>query len=443
MNQLQQMREFQQKSEECELLIETAPVGFVVTKADEAFTLLYQSPGTYELMGYTPEEHYALFGLGGLSTLHPDDAQSAARSAREQMEEKGSFRVKARLSHKEKEYIWVDFSGKLRLVENCARIYIVIVDITDHIALLEMLQNEQELMKTAFELTDDALFDYDIQKRSIRYSNNFARRFGICDYYENFPETMIAQTNAILPEDAEGFRKMVEDANRGVYSENSEELRFREPNGTIVYFLHRYRILFDQVGEPVRVIGKMTDITRYKEEVDMLMQKSEKDPLTGLYNKGTTESLIKEILKMRRFHDTHHALMIIDADNFKEINDKLGHLQGDIVLKNLAERLQALFRSDDVVGRIGGDEFFVFAKNYKSTNILEKKAGEICRLFHETYQINGIAVEASVSVGIALCPQDATDFETLYQCADKALYAIKARGKDNYCFYESIGADSE
>lgn len=185
-------------------------------------------------------------------------------------------------------------------------------------------------------------------------------------------------------------------------------------------------------------MGKLTDITQHKEEVTELLRKTEKDPLTGLYNKTTTEALIREVLKMRRFNDDMHALIILDADNFKQINDTLGHMHGDVVLKGLAEKLTSLFRSDDIVGRIGGDEFFVFVKNYSSSRVLERKAREICRLFHETHRLGEISVEASVSIGIALCPQDATSFEELYACADKALYATKARGKDSFCFFDSI-----
>ncbi len=431
--------ELQQKLSEYEQMIDTAPVGLVVTKADENFTILYLNAGIYELMEYTPQEHEEKFKGIGLDSLHPDDAQAAGQAARQQIEKTGAFHVRARLSHKTKGYIWVHFSGRLSMgADGEAKIYIVIVDISDYIFLLENLQNEQELMKTAFELTDDTLFDYDIQKRSIRYSLNFAERFGICDYHENFPESLLLGSAMIMDEDAPAFRRMVEEANQGRYDEDSAELRFRAPDGTIGYFSNRYRILFDQSGTPVRVVGKLTDITKYKEEVSELLRKTEKDPLTGLYNKVATETLIKETLKMRRFNDDRHALMIIDADNFKEINDKLGHMQGDIVLKDFSEKLAVLFRADDVLGRIGGDEFFVFVKNYSSVRVLKKKAKDICKLFHKTYRINEISVEASVSIGIALCPHDALTFEALYECADKALYATKAKGKDNFCFYDSI-----
>ncbi len=428
-----------QKLSEYERMIDSMPVGIAVTKADEVLSLLYLSAGTYELMEYTPEEHHRRFKGCGIHSLHPDDARTAGPLVIKQIEETGAFSVKARLAHKKKDYIWVHLSGRLRTDENeGATIYIVIVDISDYIELLESLQNERELMKTALELTDDALFDYDIPKRAMRYSLNFAERFGISSYHENFPDSFISCSNMILEEDAEAFRRMVEKANMGRYDEKSAELRFREPDGTIGFFSNRYRIIFDRSGVPVRVMGKLTDITQHKEQVSELLRKTEKDPLTGLYNKTTTEALIREVLKMRRFNDDVHALMILDADNFKQINDTLGHMQGDVVLKSLAEKFSSLFRSDDIVGRIGGDEFFVFVKNYSSASVLVRKAHEICKLFHETHRVGETSVETSVSIGIALCPQDATTFEELYTCADKALYATKARGKDNFCFFDSI-----
>lgn len=226
-----------QKLSEYERMIDTMPVGIAVTKADEVLSLVYLSAGTYELMEYTPEEHHQKFKGIGLHSLHPDDARTTGPLVIKQLEETGTFSVKARLAHKKKDYIWVHLSGRLRTDENEeATIYIVIVDISDYIELLESLQNERELMKTALELTDDALFDYDIPKRAMRYSLNFAERFGIGAYHENFPDSFISGSNMILEEDAEAFRRMVEKANKGRYDEKSAELRFREPDGTIGFF---------------------------------------------------------------------------------------------------------------------------------------------------------------------------------------------------------------
>ncbi|MEG1602924.1 MAG: GGDEF domain-containing protein, partial [Cloacibacillus sp.] len=154
-----------------------------------------------------------------------------------------------------------------------------------------------------------------------------------------------------------------------------------------------------------------------------------------LYNKATTERLIRDFLR-----DTDiaamHALLIIDIDNFKLVNDRLGHMYGDVVLATLAQCLMPIFRVNDVIGRIGGDEFFVFMKNISSENIAFTKAETICGLFRRTYCENNVSCQISASIGIAIFPSHGVGFEALYNNADSALYVAKAGGRDSCKVYD-------
>ncbi len=157
------------------------------------------------------------------------------------------------------------------------------------------------------------------------------------------------------------------------------------------------------------------------------------DGLTGLYNKNMTEKVIKKHLEEGSSLKSG-ALMIIDVDNFKSINDNFGHLYGDAVLKHLGTALREIFQKSDVLGRVGGDEFFVFLRNFGEQSVIEAKAAEVCENFARSYEQNGQVINISASVGIATTA-DSKDFETIYKYADIALYNTKAAGKNGFNLY--------
>ncbi len=157
------------------------------------------------------------------------------------------------------------------------------------------------------------------------------------------------------------------------------------------------------------------------------------DGLTGLYNKKMTENQIKRQLAPTS-NLKNGALMIIDVDNFKSINDTFGHLYGDAVITQLGSALKSIFQKSDILGRVGGDEFFVFLRNYNETSVLDAKAKEVCKEFNKTFEQNNETVVISASIGIATT-NDSFDFEKIYSYADIALYNTKANGKNGFSYY--------
>ncbi len=185
-----------------------------------------------------------------------------------------------------------------------------------------------------------------------------------------------------------------------------------------------------------RALGFMENIDNKERETKLLRTMSELDSLTHIYNKGTTERLIKKTIARSISKKDKHALIIIDLDNFKTLNDTFGHQYGDKVIIELAKHLKGLFRHNDVVGRVGGDEFFVFMKDISSEKLVVEKCANILENFSKCYEENNIFVEISVSIGIALYGLHGDDFETLYKNADIGLYSAKKRGKNNFQFYD-------
>lgn len=174
------------------------------------------------------------------------------------------------------------------------------------------------------------------------------------------------------------------------------------------------------------------DIDARKKAELMTLQRSESDPLTGVLNRAAFAARVEAILR-ESTADEEHVMMMLDVDDFKRINDVLGHKAGDQALIEITKLLRASSRRCDLVGRLGGDEFMLFLTNMPSGHVTAEKAKRICTL--ATQMING-DVPMSVSIGIAVYPSDGETFETLYRKADRALYHIKESGKDSYAFYQ-------
>lgn len=156
------------------------------------------------------------------------------------------------------------------------------------------------------------------------------------------------------------------------------------------------------------------------------------DDLTGLWNRNYGEKEINKYLSERR---RSGALLMMDLDNFKSVNDNYGHIVGDELLKEFATILKQLTRQDDIVCRMGGDEFLIFLKDIASNAIISEKAEQILIMLQKHLITPDLRDSVSISMGIAVAPSDGRDFMTLYQNADKSLYYVKQNGKNSYHFY--------
>lgn len=178
---------------------------------------------------------------------------------------------------------------------------------------------------------------------------------------------------------------------------------------------------------------------KYKEESKDLADKADTDLLTAVNNKMATERKIQEY--MDENPDSQCLMFMFDIDNFKKINDTMGHAFGDEVLSTLGHQLRNEFRVTDIIGRLGGDEFVLFLKNIKSDEQLEREGVRITNFFHQFKAGSYVQYSATASIGGAVFPRDAKNFHDLYQCADKALYEAKRRGKNQLVFYSHDIAD--
>ncbi len=201
------------------------------------------------------------------------------------------------------------------------------------------------------------------------------------------------------------------------------------------YFWFRMRINTRVNEETDEIIALITigEIHDEKEEVLALKTMTETDQMTGLYNKKAFITNVNEYLHS----GGKGALYMFDIDNFKGINDNMGHAMGDEVLRDVSKKISTLFRDNDLVGRIGGDEFIAFLKGTVNQTTIKDKAKKVCNDILKTYTAeNKVSIDISSSIGISIAPRDGVDFESLFAVADLAMYASKSKGKNTFTIYD-------
>ncbi|MCM1043949.1 MAG: sensor domain-containing diguanylate cyclase [Candidatus Gastranaerophilales bacterium] len=191
----------------------------------------------------------------------------------------------------------------------------------------------------------------------------------------------------------------------------------------------------------VIVIFNVLNRVRNVEHSRELENKADTDLLTGLNNKIATERKIAEYMAANQ--DSQAMMVVLDVDNFKKINDTLGHSFGDEVLRELGHRLRAMFRASDILGRLGGDEFIILLKDIRETAQIEREGKKLEEFFHHFEVGEYVKYSVTASLGAAVFPRDANDFEGMYKAADSALYVAKRRGKNQLAFYEKNAQKEE
>jgi len=213
------------------------------------------------------------------------------------------------------------------------------------------------------------------------------------------------------------------------------EIWDRRKSGEVFPVWQNITAVKDDSGKITDYISIFSDITTIKQTQEKLTDLAYHDPLTGLPNRLLFNDRMEQALAHARRHQLRAALLLLDLDRFKLINDTLGHAAGDQLLQAIGARLKALLRGDDTIARLGGDEFAIILAQIDDAAdaaLLARKIGEAVA---QPAHINGQALIISTSIGIGIYPDDAEDQETLAKCADAALYGAKDKGKNGYEFY--------
>lgn len=302
-------------------------------------------------------------------------------------------------------------------------------------SLTQALGNQLELQSA---LTRDAIYTSEAnltQNRVINgsqiYGDNLEMLRNDYDVWFDYVLTKI------LPEDRDIFIKslsrqnLLDNFNRGIEPKPFEYRHFgADKKWRWVRLV--LRMFKDVESADVYLFGYAFDIDNEVRDRQSLVLGAQTDLFTGLYNKATTENLIWEEIRKGA-----GILLLLDIDNFKTVNDSFGHEAGDYVLKYFSDLLIGSFRADDIVGRIGGDEFMIYIKDTSDISVVEKKVTEIMTQLKTGVDYDKIRILITVSIGIAVIDEKINSFSLAYNQVDSALYQAKGSGKNCYVIYGS------
>ena len=293
---------------------------------------------------------------------------------------------------------------------------------------LHYSENYQRLIETIFEEATEAILIFP-RDGAPRYNRAFCRLFAMeCgDPNREVPVDFSSCFGpGIFPEIFDALQR------HGAYH---GEVEIRRCDGESRQVWLGAETVRDGEGEPFQTLLMFTDISELRESREMLRFTASHDTLTGLPNRRLILSRLSEALRRSRRTGEAGAVMFIDLDNFKEVNDNAGHQAGDAVLLECAARIRSLLNPGENLGRLGGDEFLLIVESIETPERLSQLALEVIRRIGEPIVVEGVAHTVGASVGIAIFPRDSEDRDELLQFADMAMYRAKALGRNRYEFY--------
>ncbi|BCB27167.1 hypothetical protein SKTS_20530 [Sulfurimicrobium lacus] len=378
------------------------------------------------MLGY-PEDQ--LRGMNFAEFTHPDDLPRELLLLEEVVQgRRDHYTVEKRLIAANGEVKWID--GFVSAVRDPAGQVMNFIGIATDITARHQAETTLNLYANVFQHSGEGIVITDSDNNIVAVNRSFTRLTG----YEE--EDVLGKNPRILASGKtprETYQAMWDSLAAQDFWQG--EVWERRKDG------HNYpkwiaiTALRDQFGAVTNYIASFTDITERKAVDERISRLAHHDALTGLYNRASLQSRLDQTLLAAQRGRTQVAVMFIDMDHFKTINDTLGHHIGDFMLIEVARRLLTIVRESDIVARLGGDEFVVVLAGIEAEFAVVTVAEKVIRALGEPYFIDGHELHSSPSIGIGLYPDDGADGQVLMRNADTAMYHAKAQGRNNFRFF--------
>jgi putative two-component system response regulator len=402
-------------------------------RSDENLTILNGARSLFALTGYDVAEIETQFHNSLLNMIHPDDQWVLTVLTRQFTQESGKIQTEFRMLQKNHAPIWVLCNTRSYLRKNGIEyFYHSLTDITSVKETQTNLASTVLHHQLILDHLSSIVFEWDLAKDTLICTDKWEKRFGYPPTSQEF-HLQLERATHFHPDDLPFIRQKAESMLKGKKQEEMD-VRILDHNGNYIWNKICANTLFDDKGCPTYIIGEITDIDELKKAALSMREQAETDALTKLFNKASTQRLISSHLSESHAQETD-CLLLLDLDNFKTVNDSYGHMYGDTLLTQVGNTLRKMFRSCDIIGRVGGDEFMVFIKDIPSLDSIQTRCQLLLDAFRELLQNLMPDLNVSCSIGAALIPEHGSTYTELYQHADEALYDAKTSGKDQYKIY--------
>ncbi|MGN6388727.1 MAG: putative bifunctional diguanylate cyclase/phosphodiesterase, partial [Burkholderiaceae bacterium] len=311
------------------------------------------------------------------------------------------------------------------------------VDVTVRKRAQEQVARSAERLMLATDAANLGVWVWDFANNEVTWENErLYEMFGVPK--SDGPVTFARFISEVLhPDDLAPYKKMMTSALENNTPFRYEGRFYRQPDQALRWFEFTGLIHRNEDGAPLRIVGTAADITERKEAEEKLRHASLHDPLTGLPNRTMLIEVAGRVLAHNRRVNRAAAVLYLDLDRFKPINDTHGHEFGDAVLKEVAGRLSQSLRAEDIVVRVGGDEFVILLQEVDNAAVAGDVAAHIVALINEPFRVGDLTLSLSTSVGISVFPVDGEHIDALVTHADMAMYQAKQAGRNRLQFYSS------
>jgi diguanylate cyclase (GGDEF)-like protein/PAS domain S-box-containing protein len=396
--------------------------------------ITYENPAVERSLGFKAEER---IGTRVFERIHPDDVTpviDAAISLAKDTEAPG-LRSEIRICHKDGSWRTFEVTGTNIVNDKIIESGIVnLHDITERKKAEEKLRQNEEKYRSILENIQEGYFEVDLIGNFTFFNDSTCLLLG-------YSQEELLGMNYQRYTDKETSEKVFQTFHK-VYNTGEPTKGFDwqiiRKDGTKRYVEASVSLQKDSSDKPIRFRGIVRDITERKQIEQQLNHMATHDALTGLPNRMLFMDRLEIALIQSKRNRHKIAVMMFDLDHFKNVNDKLGHMVGDKLLKEVGNRLKGILRQNDTVARLGGDEFTILLSDLDQMEDVTRVAKIILKAFQKPFVCDNHQIDSKASIGIAIYPDDCQDIDSLLKNSDMAMYTVKTQGRNNYKFFADI-----
>lgn len=418
----------------------------IIYEVDREGHFTYLNKSAYTISGYSEEDLRS--GITCLDLLNPEDRERAIGNLQRVMNGEsirgGGYRlIKKDGTHMDvtihscavmKDGIAVGMRGIIIDITEKKRIEKQYLKTIEELAVSrQLLEENQENYRMLFDMAKDLIYTVDTDMKLRSANKSFYRVTGreqaetIGRRVDDIPGLAIKERS--WPQILTDMKNHPED----LEFENTVEISERKS-----YYTVSLSPILDRNRNLTGILGTNHDITKIKQDEEAIRHLAYFDILTDLPNRLMLEKRIDELISLCSRNDQKFGVLFLDLDNFKKVNDTLGHHSGDGLLVEVGKRLQSGVRKYDIIARVGGDEFVIVLLDIKKPRNIGRFAERLIKLFDEPFAVDGHTIYVSPSIGISVYPDDGDNTSDMMQNVDTAMYKAKVNGKNNYQFFNNI-----